>query len=215
MDRNFSFAAIVEYLRAQDSFQPSIINSQQNAMPSYQDFQIDWTPGNLNLGEMLGVFTYNNIPGITSLNFRQATALVGFDIEGMSDLLTVTFPNLISVDPARLYSSFLIVSNCPLIQAIAFPLLQQSNGGIICETNAQLVNVSIPVFVPFNNTNILFDGCALSAASVNHILARCVLNAGYNSGLINLSGGTSAAPTGQGIVDKATLIGRGVGVNTN
>ena len=60
-------------------------------------------------------------------------------------------------------------------------------------------------------------GCALSGATVNAILARLVSMPTYgNAGQdVDLSGGTSAAPSGQGLVDKATLIGRGAFVTTN
>ena len=47
---------------------------------------------------------------------------------------------------------------------------------------------------------------------LQQILARCVANPAYVTGSIVLGG---AAPTGQGVTDKATLIGRGVSVLTN
>ena len=61
-----------------------------------------------------------------------------------------------------------------------------------------------------------FSGCALSEASVNAVLANFATNI-YGGGdqILNLSGGTNAAPTGQGLTDKATLIAAGWTVTTN
>jgi len=60
----------------------------------------------------------------------------------------------------------------------------------------------------------VFTNNALSADTVNVILARAVANTGF-VGTIQLDGGTNAAPTGQGITDKATLLTRGVTLTTN
>ena len=54
----------------------------------------------------------------------------------------------------------------------------------------------------------------LTASAINAILADFVA-AGGAGGTLNLGGTGNAAPTGQGILDKATLIGRGWGVTTN
>lgn len=56
----------------------------------------------------------------------------------------------------------------------------------------------------------------LSASAVNAILAAFVA-AGRNSGtrILNLGGTGNAAPTGQGLTDKATLVSRGWTVTTN
>jgi len=86
-------------------------------------------------------------------------------------------------------------------------------GALDCHGNALLTVVTITSAVSFGG-NINFSGCALLAASINSILARAVA-ASMTSHTINLSGGTNAAPTGQGVTDKATLIAAGVTVTTN
>jgi len=58
---------------------------------------------------------------------------------------------------------------------------------------------------------------ALPAAAVNQILADFVVSLGIGGRVtctVNTSGGTNAAPTGQGILDKATLIAAGWTVTT-
>jgi hypothetical protein len=101
------------------------------------------------------------------------------------------------------------------MESISAPNLVSVTGGIQITGAVFLTSVSLPMYLPSNGTSVNFGTDALSAATVNHLLARCVANVAYVSGTVSLNGGTSAAPTGQGIIDKATLIGRGVTVNTN
>ena len=65
--------------------------------------------------------------------------------------------------------------------------------------------------------NIDISACNLTQIQVDEILSILVAMATWgNSGEIcNLAGGTNAAPSGSGLADKATLIGRGATVNTN
>ena len=66
-------------------------------------------------------------------------------------------------------------------------------------------------------TTLNFSGNALSAAQVNQVLADLVVSLGIRGAVkctVTL-GGTNAAPTGQGILDKATLVAAGFTVTTN
>lgn len=186
--------------------------------PCPQDMQVAWTPTNLRLGEELGFFTYGDIPGITSITFNQATSIAGFDIEGSSSITTLTWPNLVSIDPTNIQGGYLAVQNHTALTSVSFPslvTLAGSASGPTISNNPLLTSIGIPVFVPINGSIFNATGNALNAASVNQILARHVANAGFVTGTVSLGGGTNAAPSGQGIADKATLIGRGVTVATN
>lgn len=108
-----------------------------------------------------------------------------------------------------------LVDNCASIYSLDAPAFVTATGGVRCSNNAVLANINLPVFLPTNGTDGDFSANALTATAVNHVLARYVASAGYVSGTLNLSGGSSAAPTGQGTTDKATLQSRGVTVNTN
>jgi hypothetical protein len=155
-------------------------------------------------------------------------------ITQLSGTVVIEFDSLVSVD-----TSFLI-NDCNVLASLDFPeLVQITNSGSLnfgsntglteillpsfvsapgsfsADSCASLVTLSVPSYVPTNGTTQSFSNCALNAASVNAFLARCVANAGFVSGIVDLSGGTSSAPTGQGIADKATLIGRGCTVTTN
>ena len=73
-----------------------------------------------------------------------------------------------------------------------------------------------------SGATINISGQKLDQASVNGILALLVSLDGtggttlWGAGkTVNLSGGTSASPSGQGIIDKATLVARTATVTTN
>lgn len=134
----------------------------------------------------------------------------GIIIVGCNVLTSVLFPSLVTLE-----NPFLM-NTCPLISSLSFPLLTSIPNSAEWESftisnAAALTDFSFPNFIPENDSEFLIGGAPLTAVSVNHILARHVANAGYVTGSITVSG---AAPTGQGIADKATLIGRGVSVTT-
>lgn len=120
------------------------------------------------------------------LEYRNLVTLNGgFGGDGMLNLTELRFPNLVSID------SNVSVTGCPNLVTLHFPML-----------------------LPTNGVGLFFNDDALDAASVNHILARCVA-AAVTTCTIDLSGGTNAAPTGQGIVDSAALTLAGNTVSTN
>lgn len=74
--------------------------------------------------------------------------------------------------------------------------------------------LALGLFNSIGNGTITFAGNALNVTSVNAILAAAV-ETGFSEGILNLTGGTNAAPTGQGATDKAALNGDGWTVTTN
>lgn len=60
-----------------------------------------------------------------------------------------------------------------------------------------------------------YSGNSMSASEVNALLAFVVANYPSLALTLKIDGGTNAAPTGQGLTDKATLIGNGWTVTTN
>lgn len=89
-----------------------------------------------------------------------------------------------------------------------------SLGIFLCQSN-QLTGFAGGA-VPASLGNFQAQNNQLPAAAVNAILAAFVA-AGRSAGtrVLNLGGTGNAAPTGQGIIDKATLEGRGWTVTTN
>jgi hypothetical protein len=87
----------------------------------------------------------------------------------------------------------------------------QNNGYSSYETGA--ISTGMTALVELN-----FSGNAFTdAAEINKILADCVLHEAANGTnvTLNLTGGTNAAPTGQGITDKNALNAAGWTVTTN
>lgn len=156
----------------------------------------------------------------TDLMFASCTNLFALNLSSLetvsgsingtfcSSLQSLSLPSLISA------TGDLIMSTCPGLASFSAPVLT-SCATIQMAANVALSSVNIASFVFSNGVTVDFSGCALSAASVNHVLARAVANAGFTSGAVRLIGGTNAAPTGQGIVDSAALTLRGVTVTTN
>lgn len=153
--------------------------------------------------------SYEDSPAVTLVNANITDMASGFSVNSSGSLTTISFPNLIS-------TGSISAITCPLLTSITLnSLVTVGSDGINCTNSTQLATFSAPAFSPINGMEINFSGCALNLASVNALLARCVSNASFVSGTINVDGGTNAAPTGQGATDKTTLQNRGVTVNTN
>lgn len=275
--------------------------------PDAPDFLVRWEPAELDLPNMIGLYAYGDLPGVTSLTFNQTTSIAGFDIEGMEDLETLSFPNLVSVDPDNTQYGYLFFADLPSLASVNLPLYKTAGGPFGCiycdvltslalpsletigqhfriennpsietmdlssfETvgenlniavneslttldlsaltsggrdiaiqqnsvlttidlsalistasqirivfNPNLTTIDLSALVPNNGSVDFYSNNALTAATVNHILARYVANAEYVSGTLTLSDGTNAAPTGQGLLDVIALRARGVTVLVN
>ncbi len=148
-----------------------------------------------------------NLAACTSVSFPVLTHCGGqFECDQLPVGCTINFPVLVDIQGDMIMTSTLITTE-------VFPDLTTVTGNIVGGFSPNLVTVSFPVLLPTPGKTIAFNSCpSLSASTVNGILARCVANAGFTTGNVILDG---AAPTGQGITDKATLIGRGVSVTTN
>lgn len=167
--------------------------------------------------------------GAVSLPIVMSFGILGFDV-----------CNPLTLSKLRTCKSEWTNSTNGNLAALSLPLLQSVDNDFFSDTSASLVSISLPALTTlcamsgdlqsgndpllqsWNAPNvifrdgmvILFTGAALDAASINQILARGVAS-GVTTCDFELAGGTNAAPSGQGIVDKATLQGLGNTVNTN
>ncbi len=152
----------------------------------------------------------SNNSGLTSISAPLLTSTAGpLSASNCSSLASVNFDSLVTV------SNDLTFSGCVSLTELSLPSLVTISNSLVCSACSTLTTVSVPVWVPVNGCLIDFSGCALSQASVDHVLARCVANAGFVSGAVDLSGGTNAPPGVQGLLDVTTLTGRGVTVTVN
>lgn len=152
-------------------------------------------------------------PNITTLSLPALTgdASGKLFIDISSDMVGMVSLDLRSLVTA---TSDLTLAGLASLTSLNTAALATITGATDCSGCSSLVNFSATHWLPTNGTTILFTDCALNAASVNHIFSRCRA-ANVTTCEIDLSGGTNAAPTGQGLADKAALITAGNTVTTN
>lgn len=151
-------------------------------------------------------------PLMTSVTFTSLSTIgTGFDFTLEAALTSLSFPALTSV------GGDIVFNGCTALTSASFPVLATVAVSNLYDMRGDgctlLTSLSVPQIV-WTNDFIEFSTDALNAASINQILARGVAS-GVTSAQFTLAGGTNAAPSGQGIVDKATLIGLGNTVTTN
>jgi hypothetical protein len=201
-----------------------------NSTPSTECGGLVWGPNETTMD--LLVIVNNNIIGasVASMTLPTVTSITGVinilasSVTSFSAPALVSVGNFITITPANLASvSFpslttvatFIKFQITKLTSLSLPSLVTALQGFTNGNCTLLTTVSLPVYLPTNGSTIEFSSCALTASSVNHILARCIANPAYVSGTVNLNLGTNSAPSGQGLTDKADLITRGVTVNTN
>lgn len=131
-----------------------------------------------------------------------------FAVSSNTSLISLSCPVLATV------TGELQCFGCTVITSFSFPQLNSIGGNCTFNGCTLLNSISFPNVLFQNGATITFNADALAAASVNQVLARGVAS-GVNTCDFELGAGTNAAPTGQGVADKATLIGQGNTVNTN
>lgn len=173
----------------------------------------------------------NGTTSLTTLDLSAIDKLVELSIVDNSNLVSINFANLKEV-----YNDFDVYNNQklsalvfpvlkkvlgddtgitdnPSLVSISFPVLTKANGLFIRE-NHSLASINLPSLTSVSGTTLLRAN-ALPSSQVNLILSR-LLNLTSEKNYIDLSGQKPPAPpTGQGIIDKATLISRDYSVNTD
>jgi hypothetical protein len=154
---------------------------------------------------------------LTSIpTFPLLTSVPEFQWVGNSALTTISgmCPALVST-PGDLY----FTGHTALTTFTGFTVLQSVVGQIKISNSPNLTH--LPAFAALTSVGagaspLDFGGNALVQSEVDRILALAVaLDGGTWASVLNLSGGTSAAPSAAGLVNKAILTGRGAVVNTN
>lgn len=144
-------------------------------------------PSLVSISGQIGI---NSLPFLTTVNLPLLETCRDIDFDSCTSLVSLSLPSLTSSGGSGSYNDF---SGCTV-----------------------LANVSFPNWVIDDGATLIFTGDALSAASVNHILARCVANAAFVTGTVDLTGGTNSPPSSVGLgSDYAILIARGVIVTVN
>ena len=144
-----------------------------------------------------------------SLASSQAGATVDVAAQGLTAPVAMRFPSAVGADSTLQY--FYCYAN-QLTGSIPSLTANTALQYFYCNSNQLTGYTGGGV----SNTLSIFDASTnqLPAAAINAILADFVA-AGRAGGTITLNGTGNAAPTGQGLTDKATLAGLGWTVSTN
>jgi len=160
------------------------------------------------LRRVFGNLDTNGANLLASVNLSALVRVnVNLNLNG-SACTTLTFPKLILVGGAfDAGSSFSLTS-------ISFAASPNFTTFLSVEFDAALTTVSLFSSTFTNGCNMPNDACGFTQATVDAFLRRGVVS-GLTTSFIDLSGGTSSAPSAAGLADKATLIGAGCTVITN
>lgn len=153
---------------------------------------------------------------VTSISFPLLTCAPTEQIFGACPLLvSLSLPLLRESGPPNVFDDFYVAGGTSLV-ALSLPSYVSCGGLFSTRGCTNMVSITLNAAVIFQDNGQSIDcfGCALNVATVNTILRRCAVS-GLTTCIIDLSGGTSAAPTGQGIIDAATLTLAGCTVTTN
>ncbi|MFH7015341.1 hypothetical protein [Flavobacterium sp. FlaQc-47] len=177
----------------------------------------------------------NGTANLTTLNLSMVKKIINLSISDNLKLTTINLNNLTAI-----YNDLTIVNN-QILGSILFPVLKTIDGyDVEIMYNPSLVSISLPLLtkaktIYFSNNIILnsielpqlssvysrngslnFNRNALSSSKVNLIISR-FLNISPSAGKnLQLQGqNPPAPPTGQGSIDKATLINNGNNVTTD
>jgi len=163
------------------------------------------TPNTLAVTTTYALYNGDLDPAIVDLIFQLSEG--GVDVSGGPNLRTFTAPFLRNVVPPNYVltrGELLTEVNLPALLTVGE--LDASGSPMLTTWRAQQLAVCAEI--------IILDG-ALTVQTVNQILADLVASGWGAASALRMNGGTNAAPTGQGLTDKATLIARGATITTN
>ncbi len=191
-----------------------------------------------------GSFTPSTMAALTSLSFPELLFIgANFAPTTMALVTTFSFPKLATISGtfAPTTMAALVTMSLPLLANIVgavsvasmaslttISFAGMANYGSTITFNSGLGNLTSVTLGTIGTLNsiagatINISGQKLTQANVNAILALLISLNGTNGTTLwgagktlNVSGGTSGAPSGQGITDKAALVVRGATITTN
>ena len=186
-----------------------------------------------------GLYTENvyirNTTGLTTVDLSMFTSLINLAVENNKDLtilnvggLTIIYEEIQIRDNQVISSlsfpaltttggfNFDITRN-PALISVSFPFLKVSNN-IQIDYNNSLSSIDLTALQQFtySNPELGFGGNALPSSQINALLNKFLTTTPVSGKRITLSGqNPPAPPTGQGIINKQTLINAGNSVYTD
>jgi len=192
-----------------------------SSMSSAVNIEIEYNEAltSVNLNGLITI--YNNLllrynPILTSILFNNLAVSECIRINNNNSLSSISLNSLLKVNKIS-YSAGLIgieISDNINLQSVLLPLLSQSHSIQIYSNS--LLTLDLPSLTKVSDGSINVGNNKLSSTAVNSILNKCLTVQPSNSLNINLNNQTPPAPpTGQGIIDKQTLIDSGNYVTTD
>lgn len=149
---------------------------------------------------------------LTTINLSGLTAIYEYcNINANKSLSSLSFPVLNVVPQSN--GEFSIFDN-PVLTSTSFPMLANILGEFQLQDNLLLTSIGLPLLS--NCESLVLERNALPSSQINSILNKLLTVIPPTGKYIQLSGQTPPAPpTGQGIIDKQTLINAGNSVYTD
>jgi len=170
------------------------------------------------LGTSSLIFNYTNVVVVSPNEGTQQAPVVAYPTisisAGMGFTGTVSY-----ISFSNLTSGKVTITGIPTLYEVNLPVLTtvyyDMMGSLSFANNSSLNTINIPSLTNlFDNGYFQWTGNAFYQATVDHILVKFAATTAIN-GSLNLSGGSSAAPSSVGLAAIATLQGRGWNVQTN
>jgi hypothetical protein len=163
-----------------------------------------------NLSYVGGSVTPNGMNALTTLSLPNLSYLVGqFSLSAMAALTTISLPALKYLGNS-VGTSLNLTAGLNALTAISLPALERITGSISVASAPALADFTLPTDGRFKwgGTSVSITGAALPQASVDNILQAYASLDGTNGttswvNTLNLSGGTSAAPSNLGSTTTA------------
>ncbi|CAN5842882.1 hypothetical protein BH11BAC4_BH11BAC4_07590 [soil metagenome] len=162
-------------------------------------------------GASSGGLSLQTNPALTSINIGQLNNTPSLTISGNAALSSLNLSSLATAGTVN-------VVNSPLLTSVTFPSLTKLNGanGSSVSGCTNVTSVSLPVLTTFLNGGFNINQCSLPSAEVNYLLNKFVsLVPNIFNRILDFRQSIPAPPTGQGIIDKATLLSRSNTVTTD
>lgn len=143
-------------------------------------------------------------PSLTSVTLTGCTSLEQLRLDDND--FSAGIPNLTGLTSLI----FLDLDQCGITGSVDLSMLPALEGFDL-SGNAGLTSVQLP---ESNLNDVSIYNCALTETAVNNIL-QWLDGSGVSNGFVDLSGGTNAIPTGNGLTAKVNLQGKGWNVIVN
>lgn len=166
----------------------------------------------INLSGLTAIYEYCNINDNKALNVLLFPVLKitpsngEFSIYDNLVLTSISFPVLTTISEINIHEN-------PIMTSISFPMLANVKNELGIDGNLSLTSIGLPLLS--NCGSIYLNGNALPSLQINTLLNKFLTVTPANKFIYIHSQTPPAPPTGQGIIDKQTLINAGNTVSTD